>query len=61
MAQWRASSIRERAFERCFGHGGSVLKTIRETGDLDDETTKKLDTELEKFKKAFNIEEESVI
>jgi F-type H+/Na+-transporting ATPase subunit alpha len=40
---------------------GSVLKTIRETGDLDDETTKKLDTELEKFKKAFNIEEESVI
>jgi F-type H+-transporting ATPase subunit alpha len=40
---------------------GSVLKTVRETGDLDDETAEKLDAELEKFKKAFNIEEESII
>jgi F-type H+/Na+-transporting ATPase subunit alpha len=41
---------------------GSVLQTIRESGDLDDETTKKLDAELEKFKKAFNIEtEESLV
>jgi F-type H+/Na+-transporting ATPase subunit alpha len=36
---------------------GSVLKTIKESGDLDDETGKKLDAELEKFKKAFNVEE----
>jgi F-type H+-transporting ATPase subunit alpha len=41
---------------------GSVLKTIRETGDLDDETTKTLDAELEKFKNAFNVEtEESLV
>jgi len=40
---------------------GSVLKTIGETGDLDDETATKLDAELEKFKKAFNVEEESII
>jgi F-type H+/Na+-transporting ATPase subunit alpha len=41
---------------------GSILQTIRESGDLDDETTKKLDAELEKFKKAFNIEtEESLV
>jgi F-type H+-transporting ATPase subunit alpha len=39
----------------------SVLKTIRETGDLDDETTKKLDAELEKFKKAFNVEEAATL
>src|SRR5438874_1304029 len=37
---------------------GTVLETIKETGDLDDETTKKLDAELEKFKKAFNVETE---
>jgi F-type H+-transporting ATPase subunit alpha len=41
---------------------GSVLQTIRESGDLDDETTKKLDAELEKFKNGFNIEtEESLV
>jgi len=40
---------------------GSVLKTIRETGDLDDETAKKLDGELEKFKKAFNVETEDAL
>ncbi len=33
---------------------GTVLETIRETGDLDDETAKKLDEELAKFKKAFS-------
>jgi F-type H+/Na+-transporting ATPase subunit alpha len=41
---------------------GSTLKAIKETGDLDGETTKKLDSELEKFKKAFNVEtEESLV
>jgi F-type H+-transporting ATPase subunit alpha len=41
---------------------GSILQTISESGDLDDETTRKLDAELEKFKKAFNIEtEESLV
>jgi F-type H+-transporting ATPase subunit alpha len=39
----------------------SILNTVRETGDLDDEAAKRLDAELEKFKKAFNIEEESII
>jgi F-type H+-transporting ATPase subunit alpha len=38
---------------------GSVLKTIKETGDIDDETAKKLDAELEKFKNAFNVEDET--
>jgi F-type H+-transporting ATPase subunit alpha len=32
----------------------TIHETIRETGDLDDETAKKLDAELEKFKKAFS-------
>jgi F-type H+-transporting ATPase subunit alpha len=36
---------------------GAVLKTVRETGDLDDDTTQKLDSELEKFKRSFNVEE----
>jgi F-type H+/Na+-transporting ATPase subunit alpha len=38
---------------------GTVLKAIKETGDLDDDTSKKLDAELEKFKKSFNVEEEA--
>jgi F-type H+-transporting ATPase subunit alpha len=37
---------------------GSVLQSIRETGDLTDETVKKLDEELERFKSHFNVEEE---
>jgi F-type H+-transporting ATPase subunit alpha len=32
----------------------TIYKTIRESGDLDDDATKKLDAELEKFKKAFS-------
>ncbi len=32
----------------------SILETIRETGDLDDETAKKLDEELGRLKKAFS-------
>jgi F-type H+-transporting ATPase subunit alpha len=38
---------------------GSILKEIRESGELSDETTKKLEAELEKFVKSFNVEEES--
>jgi F-type H+-transporting ATPase subunit alpha len=37
---------------------GTIPKEIRETGDLSDETAKKLDGELEKFLKMFNVEEE---
>jgi F-type H+-transporting ATPase subunit alpha len=33
---------------------GGVYREIRETGDLGDDTTKKLDEELEKIKKAFS-------
>ena len=40
---------------------GSILKEIRESGDLSEETTKKLDAELEKFIKSFNVEEESPV
>jgi F-type H+/Na+-transporting ATPase subunit alpha len=37
---------------------GSVLQTIRETGDLSEETEEKLKKELEHFQGVFNIEEE---
>ena len=37
---------------------GSILKEIKETGDLSDETAAKLDDELKKFKQGFNVEEE---
>jgi F-type H+-transporting ATPase subunit alpha len=37
---------------------GEIYKRIEETKDLDDETTKKLDAELEKFKKMFTVEED---
>jgi F-type H+/Na+-transporting ATPase subunit alpha len=37
---------------------GSILKEIRETGDLPDELGKKLDAEIEKFKHGFNVEED---
>jgi F-type H+/Na+-transporting ATPase subunit alpha len=37
---------------------GSILKEIRETGDLSDETTKKLEAELKKFQQSFNVQEE---
>jgi F-type H+/Na+-transporting ATPase subunit alpha len=37
---------------------GTTLSTIRETGDLDDETEAKLKAELEHFLGSFNVEEE---
>jgi F-type H+-transporting ATPase subunit alpha len=37
---------------------GSILKEIREAKDLSDETTEKLEAELEKFLNAFHVEEE---
>jgi F-type H+-transporting ATPase subunit alpha len=37
---------------------GTIYKGIEETKDLDDDAAKKLDAELEKFKKGFNIEED---
>jgi F0F1-type ATP synthase alpha subunit len=37
---------------------GTIYKSIDETKDLTDETTKKLDEELAKFKKSFNVEED---
>jgi F-type H+-transporting ATPase subunit alpha len=41
---------------------GSILETIRESGDLAEETEKKLDAELERFAKSFNVErEESLV
>jgi len=39
----------------------SILKDIREGGDLPDELADKLRGEIEKFKKGFNVEEESGI
>src|SRR4051812_12547091 len=38
---------------------GSILKEIRESGDLSDETTQKLEQELNRFKGMFNVEEEA--
>ena len=40
---------------------GSILKDIRETGDLSDETAAKLDAELKKFQQSFNVEEEAAL
>jgi len=37
----------------------SILKDIRETGDLSDETAEKLNAELQKFQRGFNVEEEA--
>ena len=37
---------------------GAVYETIRESGDLSDETTEKLDAALKKFVDGFNVEEE---
>jgi F-type H+-transporting ATPase subunit alpha len=39
----------------------SVLKEIRETGDLPDELAKRLDEEISKVKNAFNVQEESLV
>ena len=40
---------------------GSILKEVRETGDLSDETAEKLDAELNKFKQMFNVEKEEAL
>ncbi|HEY3544005.1 MAG TPA: F0F1 ATP synthase subunit alpha, partial [Gaiellaceae bacterium] len=40
---------------------GSVYAAIKESGDLSDETTEKLNAELEKFKNGFNVQEESAL
>jgi F-type H+/Na+-transporting ATPase subunit alpha len=40
---------------------GTVNKTIRETGDLDEVTEKKLREELDKFLNTFNVEEEEAL
>jgi F-type H+-transporting ATPase subunit alpha len=37
----------------------SIYSAIRETGDLSDETTAKLDEALAKFKESFNVQEET--
>ena len=37
---------------------GTIYKGIEETKDLTDEITAKLDQELERFKKSFNVEED---
>jgi F-type H+-transporting ATPase subunit alpha len=39
----------------------SIYQQIRETGELPDELAEKLNAELEKFKKGFNIQEESAL
>jgi F-type H+-transporting ATPase subunit alpha len=38
---------------------GSIFKTIRESGDLDDEAEQKLRGEVEKFARSFSVEERS--
>jgi F-type H+-transporting ATPase subunit alpha len=40
---------------------GTIYKTIRETGDLDEVTEKKLHEELDKFLNTFNVEEEEAL
>ena len=40
---------------------GTVLERIRESGDLADETTTKLDEELKRFVGMFNVEEEQAL
>ncbi len=38
---------------------GTILKEIRESGELSDELAARLETELQRFGKAFNVEEET--
>jgi F-type H+/Na+-transporting ATPase subunit alpha len=40
---------------------GSILKAIRETGDLSDEKAEKLNEELDRFKQSFNVEREEAL
>jgi F-type H+-transporting ATPase subunit alpha len=37
---------------------GTILQTIRETGDLADDVVQKLDEEIKRFKNGFHVEEE---
>jgi F-type H+/Na+-transporting ATPase subunit alpha len=39
----------------------SILKAIRDSGDLTDETAEKLNRELDKFKQGFNVEREEAL
>jgi F-type H+-transporting ATPase subunit alpha len=39
----------------------SILETIRETGDLADETAEKLDQEIDRFKQGFNVQAEDAL
>ena len=39
----------------------SIYKAIRESGELDDETDKKLRAELDKFANTFNVEQEEAL
>ena len=40
---------------------GTVLKGIRESGDISDEIEEKLKAELEHFQGVFNVEEEKAL
>jgi F-type H+-transporting ATPase subunit alpha len=40
---------------------GSLYKTIRETGEIDEETEKKLRAELDRFANTFNVEQEEAL
>ena len=40
---------------------GSIYKAIRETGDLNEETEKKLRAEVDKFLNSFNVEQEEAL
>jgi F-type H+-transporting ATPase subunit alpha len=40
---------------------GSILQAIREQGDLDDDTTEKLQQELDRFKQGFNVQADDAL
>jgi F-type H+-transporting ATPase subunit alpha len=40
---------------------GEIYKQIRETGDLADELGQKLNGEIEKFKNAFNVQDQEAV
>ncbi len=40
---------------------GSIYKQIKESGELPDDLAEKLNAEVEKFKKGFNVQEESAL
>ena len=39
----------------------TILETIRESGELSDETTAKLNEELDRFKQGFNVEADDAL